>query len=104
VQSTLREVDLLARYGGEEFVILAPQTDQRGAHIIAARVRKCVDELRIPHDDQTLHVTVSIGLALTADYGETPSAEQIVADADKQLYISKQAGRNTWSYLGHSAS
>jgi len=104
VQVTLREVDLLARYGGEEFMILAPHTDRRGACAIAARVRKCLDDLRIEVNSHQLHLTVSIGLVLTSDYQEVPDVAQIVADADTQLYVSKRAGRNTWSYLGRPAS
>ena len=104
VQGALREVDLLARYGGEEFVILAPHTDQRGACIVAARVRKCVEELRIQSEKRTLQVTISVGMSLTTDYKEPPTGEQIIADADKQMYLSKKAGRNTWSYLNRTAS
>lgn len=104
VSSTLREVDLLARYGGEEFVIFVPHTDQRGACIVAARIRKCVDELRIPVQGRGLQVTISVGLSLTSDFKEPPTAEQIIADADKQMYLSKKAGRNTWSYLNRTAS
>lgn len=104
VQNTLREEDLVARYGGEEFIIIAPYTDQRGACIVAARIRKCVESLRIPIKDQTLQVTISVGLSLTTDYKEPPTAEKIVSDADKQLYLSKHAGRNTWSYLNRTAS
>lgn len=104
VQGALREVDLLARFGGEEFVVLAPHTDQRGACIIAARIRKCVEGLRIPLGGQELHVTVSVGLVLTTDYAEVPDVERLVTDVDKQLYLSKSTGRNTWSYLGRSAA
>jgi diguanylate cyclase (GGDEF)-like protein len=104
VKSTLRQVDLLARYGGEEFIILAPHTDQRGACVVAARVRKCVEDLRVNVNGQTLQVTVSVGLNVTTDYQDVPDPERLIADTDTQLYLSKKAGRNTWSYLGHSAS
>ena len=104
LKGALREVDLLARYGGEEFIILAPQTDQRAACTVAARARKCVEDLRIHAEGQSLQVTISVGLNLTTDYQDTPSAEQLIADTDRQLYLSKRAGRNTWSYLGRSAS
>lgn len=104
VRNTLREVDLLARYGGDEFAILAPRADQRGGCTIAARLRKCVEELRVETNGHSLQVTISIGLAFTSDYEQAPTPERIVADADKQLYLSKQAGRNTWSYRGLTAS
>ncbi len=104
VQATLREVDLLARYGGEEFAILAPHTDQRGACTVAARARKCVQGLRVQTGGLSLQVTISIGLVLSSDYPTVPTAEQMLADVDRQLYRSKSAGRNTWSYLDRSAS
>jgi diguanylate cyclase (GGDEF)-like protein len=104
IRSTLREVDLLARYGGEEFIILAPHTEQRGACAIAARARKCVEDLRIKVKDQSLSVTISVGVNVTADYKDEFDIERLVADTEKQLDLSKKAGNNTWSYLGRSAS
>jgi diguanylate cyclase (GGDEF)-like protein len=104
VKGTLREVDLLARYSGEEFVILAPHTDQRGACAVAARARKCVEDLQVDVKGQRLRVTISLGVNVTADYQDDFDAERLVADVAKQLELSKQAGRNTWSYRGRSAS
>ena len=104
VQNTLRSVDLLARYGPEEFVVLTSDADRKGACIIAARLRKCVEDLRIDAHRESARITISLGLAVTTDYGEVPTVELILAEADKQLYLSKQAGRNTWSYQGRSAS
>lgn len=104
VQGTLRDSDLLARYGGEEFAILGARIDQRGACTIAARTRKRVEDLRVDAGGKPLCVTISVGLALSADYPEPPSVARILADADKQLYLSKNAGRNTWSYRNRSAS
>ena len=104
VQNSLRDVDLLTRYGGEEFVVLAPHTDRRGACIVAARIRKCVEDLRIDAHGELVRVTISLGLAVTTDYRDQPTAGMIIADAEKQLNLSKEAGRNTWSYQGRSAS
>lgn len=101
---TLRDVDLLARYGGEEFTILAPHTDRRGACTITARTRKCVEDMRVEVDGQTLRVTISLGMALTSDYPQAPTVQQLIEDADKQLYLSKDTGRNTWSYQNRSAA
>jgi diguanylate cyclase (GGDEF)-like protein len=104
VQSALRDTDLLARYGGEKFAILVPQGDVHGACAIADRVRKRVENLSVETNGQSLRVTISVGLALSSDYEQAPDAERIVSDADKQLYLSKRSGRNTWSYMGRSGS
>jgi diguanylate cyclase (GGDEF)-like protein len=104
VQNALRELDLVARYGGEEFVVLVPHTDRKRACIITARIQRRVEELQIDVNGTRLGVTISSGLAITADYATVPTAEKLLADADAQSYLSKKAGRNTWSYLGRSAS
>ncbi|HYE02130.1 MAG TPA: GGDEF domain-containing protein [Phycisphaerales bacterium] len=105
VASSLRDVDLVARYGGEEFAVLTPATDRRGACLLAARLCKAVEDLRVQVQDEVLSVTISAGAVSTSDY-QTSAAdpERLVADADAQLYLSKSAGRNTWSYRGVSAS
>jgi diguanylate cyclase (GGDEF)-like protein len=104
VENALREVDVVARHGGEEFAILAPRTGPLGAAIMAGRVCKGVQDLRLDVKGKAITVTVSAGVAATADYTGPPTAEQLMRDADQQLYLSKKAGRNTWSYRGRSAS
>lgn len=103
VRNALRDVDLVARYGGEEFAVLAVHTDRKGACIVNARLQRSVEELRIDVNGQRLGVTISSGLVIASDYASPPTPEQLIADSDAQLYISKKAGRNTWSYLGRSA-
>ncbi|MFH1418334.1 MAG: GGDEF domain-containing protein [Planctomycetota bacterium] len=104
MQNTVREADLMARYGGEEFAVIAPHTDVKGACITAVRLQRCIAELRIDVGGTLLGVTISLGLAVTSDYAMPPTAEQFIKDADRQLYLSKKAGRNTWSYRGCSAN
>jgi diguanylate cyclase (GGDEF)-like protein len=104
VHNVLREVDMVARYGGEEFAVVAPHTDRQGACVIAARIQKCLEDLWIDVEGTRLSVTISSGLTVTSDYPELSGVEQLIADADKQMYLSKNAGRNTWSYRGRTAS
>ena len=90
-----RPSDFLARYGGEEFAVLLPdarQSDVKGAaEMLLARVR----ELALPHGggQAPAHVSISIGAAVA-----TPPVrgqlEQFIAEADRQLYLAKQAGRD----------
>jgi diguanylate cyclase (GGDEF)-like protein len=87
-----REVDEPARYGGEELAVALQQTDLGGAEAIAERVRTTVEALALPRldGDGALHVTVSCGVAASAD-GD-PAA--LVAAADAALYAAKRAGKN----------
>jgi diguanylate cyclase (GGDEF)-like protein len=89
---TLRTQDVLARMGGEEFAALLPETDLEGAGRIAERLRARVEALALRHDDATISVTISIGVALV-DH-QTPIDESLKR-ADKALYTAKDEGRNS---------
>jgi len=90
-----RTPDLVARYGGEEFIIILPETDASGTLVIAERVRKAVEDLRIPHEssDVSRWVTVSLGLS-TVWPSRLPAPVEAVEFADSALYEAKKKGRN----------
>ncbi|MFL5815306.1 MAG: diguanylate cyclase [Bdellovibrionia bacterium] len=94
IQSEARKSDLPARYGGEEFAVLCRATDLDGAMIFAERLRARIAEHEFPHGkDQPLgRISVSIGVAVFPDHGETPEA--VLEAADQALYHSKKNGRN----------
>jgi diguanylate cyclase len=85
-----RSTDLVARTGGEEFLVLLPETDVEGACRVAEKLRATVETLAPPPVGR---VTVSVGVASSADAGATTAVET-VALADAALYRAKQAGRN----------
>ncbi|GAP18808.1 GGDEF domain-containing protein [Levilinea saccharolytica] len=89
--SVLRKVDILGRYGGDEFAILLPETSSAGACVVAERMRQAVSQpMQIA--DQTLTVTISIGIAeLDLKNGDL---ETLLQHADRALYAAKDAGRN----------
>ncbi len=92
-QAVKRPLDAVYRYGGEEFAILLPDTDEQGATQIAEQVRKRIAALRIPHQDQILGITASIGVCSVIP--DRRNAEQLLCEsADKALYQAKAAGRN----------
>ncbi len=83
-RDSVREVDIICRYGGEEFIIMLPQTEKKGAQIIAERIR-LQSELFLP-------TTVSIGIAsFPVDAQEI---EQLIEKADNALYKAKNSGKN----------
>jgi two-component system, cell cycle response regulator len=88
LRTNVRAHDIVARYGGEEFVVLCPATDWPGARDVADRLRQAIEEHTWPHRP----VTASFGAA-TFGAG-TGTSSELVDQADKALYRSKQAGRN----------
>jgi diguanylate cyclase (GGDEF)-like protein len=92
LKETVRAVDLVARYGGEEFSILLPKTQWEGARNVAERIRRSVEEVKIPVGDQMTGVTVSIGIAdLIPSAG---AVEGFIDLADQALYQAKAQGKN----------
>jgi diguanylate cyclase (GGDEF)-like protein len=87
LRSTLREKDTGFRCGGDEFVIVLEGSDITSANALATRLTSLVDRLVA-----TLKVPalprLSIGTASLADVS-TPSAEALLAEADKRLYAIK---------------
>jgi diguanylate cyclase (GGDEF)-like protein len=90
-----RASDLTARYGGEEFACVLPGSDPDTAMAVAREIHAQVHSLGIPHTSSTVssYVTVSIGIA-TARCLPGMAAELWIANADRQLYLSKSSGRN----------
>ncbi|MCB0327886.1 MAG: GGDEF domain-containing protein, partial [Bdellovibrionales bacterium] len=88
-----RHEDLFARFGGEEFVLLLRDTDTPDAFSIAEKIRSRIEKVRFQVDQKSIQVTVSIGLA-TFENQNFENFEQLLQNADQQLYRAKQSGRN----------
>ncbi|HLP42980.1 MAG TPA: diguanylate cyclase [Fibrobacteria bacterium] len=99
IQGSIRNTDYCARYGGEEFVVVLIQADEAQSRVLAERIRKAVESLQIQNEDKILHVTVSIGSASFPYDGTTKP--DLIDNADKAMYYSKQSGRNRVSYFSH---
>jgi diguanylate cyclase (GGDEF)-like protein len=91
-QQQARETDLVARYGGEEMALVLPETDARGALVIAERIRATVAAAQHPTEQGALKVTLSVGVATWPGAGE--DAAGLIESADRALYRAKQGGRN----------
>jgi diguanylate cyclase (GGDEF)-like protein/PAS domain S-box-containing protein len=92
LRNTLRTSDdLAARLGGDELLVLLHGVrDLDDAMALAKKILKSAAE-PIFTADETLHVTMSIGVALLH---EGQNTEDLIARADAAMYHAKKRGRN----------
>lgn len=94
LEACVRAEDTVARLGGDEFVVLLTAvTDIAECECAAARILASVRE-PIDLGGHTVHVGVSIGIALYPQ--DSDDAETLLRYADMAMYRAKQAGRNRW--------
>jgi diguanylate cyclase (GGDEF)-like protein len=90
LRGLMRETDTLARISGDEFCIILPdQRDELSAIEAGRRVQRGFTE---PYDidDQTFHVTASLGISLFPSNGAT--TEILVKQADIAMFRAKALG------------
>ena len=87
-----RRSDIACRFGGEEFCVIMPGVPMPVARQRAEAWRKSFAEFSLAYKHHTLRATLSIGIAIYPDHGNT--GENILHIADGALYTAKQAGRN----------
>jgi two-component system cell cycle response regulator len=93
MSGAIRSDDVLARLGGEEFGLIMRGSTLEGACSLAERLRHMIESHAFEHAGQRIEVTVSAGVSSYAK-GHHGSRNAFVADADRQLYEAKRAGRN----------
>ena len=92
VAAHARQQDLVARFGGEEFCMLVPGLDPAAASAYFENLRQRIDALQVQVGEQTLRITISIGLCRSD--AQCDALHPLLAEADKHLYLAKAGGRN----------
>ena len=91
--AAVRTGDIVARYGGEEFVVIAPDSGQDDAIVLAERIRSAVAaEAARPIDGLVIPLTISAGVA--SRLGEETDGRALFRAADSALLTAKRAGRD----------
>lgn len=90
-----RQGDGVYRYGGEEFVLLLPEQTLESGTVAAEGARQAVEALALPHPWGAPGgvVTISAGVAALVP-GQDLAVDDLLAQADANLYRAKAAGRN----------
>lgn len=92
LKTNLREIDLVGRYGGEEMAVLLLNTHEEEARLVAERIREAIGKYPFKFSGEEFKITISIGGAIYP--GDGDSALELIANADKALYLAKERGRN----------
>ncbi len=82
-----RRIDHAARIGGEEFALLLPETDERGAFIVAERLRRATHR---SFSESPVPVTFSFGVASAPAHGSDSVA--LLGAADRASAAAKNLG------------
>lgn len=91
--NTQRAGDLLARYGGEEFALVLPNTDSRGALVLAERLVRAVRGIEIT-EAPDWRLRVSVGVATWQPGTEDLDRVALLDRADQAMYAAKSAGKD----------
>ncbi len=88
--------DTLARIGGDEFVLLVEVDSPDDVSVVAARQVSLIAS-QFCVGDQSLQVSVSIGITLYPGNGVTQ--QELLMNADAAMYHAKSAGKNGYSFF-----
>jgi diguanylate cyclase (GGDEF)-like protein len=91
LRGVLRAQDSVARWGGEEFLFLLPDTDLRGAGVVAEKLRIAVEAARLSFAERRVPVAMTFGVAVCT---RGTTIQDAIARADRALYSGKHGGKN----------
>ncbi len=89
IRQRVRSSDIPGRWGGEEFLVICPETDRKGAYLLAEKLRKDVESYQFLPGAT---ITISGGVA---EYVPGEDGDALLKRADDHLYRAKHDSRNT---------
>ncbi|MBD3789949.1 MAG: EAL domain-containing protein [Campylobacterales bacterium] len=96
LQKTIRKSDTLGRLAGDEFLLIIEEVESIETIIsITHKIQKAF-ELPFHINSDDIHITMSIGIALIPEDGD--SAEALINAADIAMYKAKEEGRNGFQF------
>ena len=93
LRENVGEHDTVARLGGDEFAVLQRGPQPQSAERLARRLVEIIGHPP-PLESQSIHVGVSVGIAIAPDHGL--DADELMKCADLALYQAKAKGRGAY--------
>ena len=91
IKKSIRTTEYASRYAGDEFCVLLLGNDEEKAIISAERIRQNVQDLEIKLFDNTIYVTISVGISVLHD--KITHYKSMIAEADEAMYEGRRDGK-----------
>lgn len=91
LKTTSRKQDSISRWGGEELLLLLPDTSEKGAFILAEKLRLKIEKSTFKQNEISTKVTITFGVSV---YKNIQPINKLIFRADSALYEGKQSGKN----------
>ncbi|HCL57411.1 MAG TPA: hypothetical protein DHW82_10445 [Spirochaetia bacterium] len=92
IRESCRNTDTPARFGGEQFAVILPETNLKGAEILAGRIVKKIENQKIDYQGYSLKTSASIGISLFPYHAS--NQETLIKTAEEALCVSKKGGKS----------
>jgi|GEM_PF-987898 len=99
LSQSIRDTDLIARLGGDEFTICVTAIEKNDVYNITTKILSEITKPFLIYDE-TIYISVSIGVALYPDHATKVSL--LLKHADQAMFYAKQQGRNNVQFFTSS--
>ena len=102
IKSICRKEDILGRLSGDEFLLISENVNSQDA--VNSIIEKIQNIFKTPQKigNLSLHISVSMGVALYPEHGQVP--ETLINAADQAMYSVKKQGRNNHAFYTEEMS
>ncbi len=98
-KTSFKPSNQIFRYGGDEFLLLLPETSEVEAFRVVERIRQKFQRQAFNPSINSRKVYVTFSAGITEFNGGDKTLEEVLEEADRQLYRAKERGRACTSFL-----
>ncbi|WP_238323132.1 GGDEF domain-containing protein [Gorillibacterium massiliense] len=104
LKNAIGSKDYIARYGGEEFIVLCHTRDNGALRKLAGNLCSSVSNQPFPHREVQPGQCITISVGISASCSSALEIQDLIAEADAALYLSKTTGKNKYSFYTELSS